>query len=386
METSEQIEKAVRDRYAAGARAAEAALCCPVEYDRKLLEVLPQEILEKDYGCGDPSAFVRPGDRVLDLGSGAGKICWMAAQVAGPRGSVLGVDFNDAMLELAERHRSAIAARVGYDTVRFAKGRIQDLRTDLRFLESHLRSRPVRGLEDLAAMEDALAVQRRERPLVPDGSIDLVISNCVLNLVEPGSKEALFAEMFRVLVKGGRVAISDIVSDEDVPEHLQKDPELWSGCISGAYREDRFLEAFEDAGFHGIELARRDATPWRTVEGIEFRSVTVTARKGKQGPCLERKQAVVYKGPWRKVVDDDGHTLIRGQRMAVCDKTYRILTSEPYAGQTIGIEPYEDIPLESAPDFDCRRTGTRDPRETKGADYQATDEAKPGTCNSTGCC
>ncbi len=106
--------------------------------------------------------------------------------------------------------------------------------------------------------------------------------------------------------------ISDIVSDEPSPEHLQNDPELWSGCISGALTEDGFLEAFEQAGFYGIRLLKRDAQPWQTVEGIEFRSVTVEAFKGKQGPCFERNQAVIYKGPFKEVLDDDGHRMERG--------------------------------------------------------------------------
>ena len=119
--------------------------------------------------------------------------------------------------------------------------------------------------------------------MVPDESVDCVVSNCVLNLVRPGDRRQLFAETFRVLRLGGRAAISDIVSDEDVPEHLQNDPELWSGCVSGAFREDRFLKAFEDAGFYEVQIAARQSEPWRTIEGIEFRSLTVVAHKGKQG-------------------------------------------------------------------------------------------------------
>src|SRR5260370_23930890 len=88
--------------------------------------------------------------------------------------------------------------------------------------------------------------------------------------------------MFRVVRRGGRVAISDIVSDEDVPAELQCDPQLWSGCISGAYREDAFLDAFDRAGFYGMEIVKRDEKPWRTIQGIEFRSITVVAHKGKQ--------------------------------------------------------------------------------------------------------
>ena len=100
-----------------------------MDYDTQYLKVLPAEILERDYGCGDPSAFVRPGDTVLDLGSGAGKICFIAAQIAGAGGKVIGVDFNDEMLGLAEQHREAIGEEIGFQNVEFRKGRIQDLRT-----------------------------------------------------------------------------------------------------------------------------------------------------------------------------------------------------------------------------------------------------------------
>ena len=102
------------------------------------------------------------------------------------------------------------------------------------------------------------------------------------------------------------MVVSDIVCDEDVPQRLQADPELWSGCVSGAFREDLFLEALEQAGFYGIEILRRGSEPWQVIEGIEFRSVTIQAFKGKEGPCIERLQAVIYKGPWRSVTDDDG--------------------------------------------------------------------------------
>ena len=120
--------------------------------------------------------------------------------------------------------------------------------------------------------------------MIPDASVDIVLSNCVLNLVRPEDKARLFREIHRVVVDGGRVAISDIVADRDVPPEMQRDPELWSGCISGAYREDRFLKAFEDVGFREVESVSRGAEPWRTVNGIEFRSLTVHAHKGRASP------------------------------------------------------------------------------------------------------
>ncbi len=212
----------------------------------------------------------------------------------------------------------------------------------------------------------------------------------MLNLVESHAKRRLFEEIFRVLRVGGRAVISDIVSDELVPMELQDDPTLWSGCISGALTEDGFLQAFADAGFYGIRLLKRDAAPWQTVAGIEFRSVTVEAFKGKQGPCFERNQAVIYRGPFKEVLDDDGHRMERGGRYAVCDKTFNLYRKSPYAEHFEFIEPRDEVPLSEAKPFDCSRTAHRHPKETKGQDYAATTEASdccaPGGDGGTACC
>jgi ubiquinone/menaquinone biosynthesis C-methylase UbiE len=379
-------EAVVKQRYERAAQEREVQLCCPVTYDPKYLEVIPREILEKDYGCGDPSRYVRSGDTVLDLGSGGGKICYIAAQIVGPRGRVIGVDFNPEMLALARKYQGEVAGTLGYDNVQFLRGRIQDLALPLDEVDAYLKANPVRSSDDLRRFEEFQSRLRRGAPLVADESVDVILSNCVLNLVREEDREQLFREMFRVLKRGGRVAISDIVSDEPVPEKLKRDPGLWSGCISGAFHEAAFLAAFERAGFHAITLEKYDAQPWKTVQGIEFRSVTVTARKGKQGPCLERNQAVIYRGPWRRVEDDDGHVLLRGQRMAVCDKTYRILTEAPYGGQVIGVPPLKEIPLKKAKPFACGQNSLRAPAETKGRRYRKTLNAEKTCAPGSGCC
>ncbi len=277
------LEEAVHERYAAAAARLEPALCCPVEYDPRHLEVIPAEVLERDYGCGDPSRWVRAGDTVLDLGSGAGKICFIAAQIAGPDGRVIGIDATEDMLALARQARHHVAEALGYANVEFRRGRIQDLDLDLDRLEAWLREHPVRDVSSLAALESHKEALRREAPLVADASVDLVVSNCVLNLVREADKSRLIREIFRVLKPGGRIAISDIVSDKPVPAHLKADPELWSGCISGAFQERELLGAFEAAGFRGIRVETRAEEPFAVVEGIEFRSVTVTAHTGDQG-------------------------------------------------------------------------------------------------------
>lgn len=298
-----KTEHTVKNRYANAAKAPESALCCPVDYDRKYLKAIPQEVIEKDYGCGDPSKYVRPGETVLDLGSGTGKICFIASQVVGPEGRVIGVDMTSEMLEVARRNAPVVAKTIGFANVEFRKGRIQDLALDLEVLDAELKRRPITDAASFLAADELAEELRITRPLVASDSIDVVVSNCVLNLVDPQTKPQLFREIFRVLKKGGRAVISDIVADEPVPEHLQSDPELWSGCISGALTEEAFFHAFAEAGFYGIEILKFDAQPWRSVEGIEFRSVTVQAFKGKQGPCFERNQAVIYRGPFKEVLD-----------------------------------------------------------------------------------
>ncbi len=365
----------VEKRYADAAKAPEAALCCPVEYDRKYLEVIPDEVIEKDYGCGDPSKWVKSGETVLDLGSGTGKICFIASQVVGAKGKVIGVDMTDDMLEVANRNAPIIAERIGYGNVEFRKGRIQDLALDLDLLGKELEVHPVASATDFLKLDEIAEALRIKQPLVETDSIDVVVSNCVLNLVEPEQKPKLFREIFRVLRQGGRAVISDIVSDEPVPEAMREDAHLWSGCISGALTEQGFLEAFEEAGFYGIELVKFETQPWQTVEGIEFRSVTVQAFKGKQGPCFEHNQAVVYQGPFKSVLDDDGHRFDRGVRAAVCDKTFNLLQSGPYAGHFSAIEPLEAVDAEEAQPFDCAKGARRQPKETKGQDYDATTEA-----------
>jgi arsenite methyltransferase len=378
-------ESEVRKRYAAGAQAMEPRLCCPVDYNADYLKIIPKEVIERDYGCGDPSKYLREGETVLDLGSGTGKICFIAAQIVGSAGKVIGVDMTDEMLEVARRNAPIVAERLGYANVEFRKGRIQDLALSIDLLDAELKRRPIGDAATFLAADELAQDLRVKNPLVANDSIDVVVSNCVLNLVEAKAKRQLFDEIFRILKTGGRAVISDIVSDEEVPDELQNDPELWSGCISGALTEEGFLAAFTDAGFYGVQILKRDEKPWQTVAGIEFRSVTIEAFKGKQGPCVERNQAVIYKGPFKEVLDDDNHRMERGGRYAVCDKTYNLYRKAPYRESFEFIEPLSEVPLSEAKPFDCSRTAKRHPKETKGQDYTATTEAS-SCCDGGDCC
>jgi len=380
------VEAAVLERYGNAAQEVEACLCLPVGYDSALLQIIPDEILAKDYGCGDPSRYIREGETVLDLGSGSGKGCYIMAQIVGAKGKVIGVDFNPRMLELARKYQETIGDRLRYHNVEFRRGKIQDLRTNLELVDQYLHENPVRSVADLAGLEEFEYQIRREQPLVADESIDVIVSNCVLNLVRPEDKKALFTEMYRVLRRGGRVVISDIVSDEPIPEHLAKDPDLWSACVSGAFLEEEFLRAFEEAKFHGIHIEELRSEAYQTVEGIEFRAITVTAYKGKEGPCVERNHAVIYRGPWKQVVDDDDHVLPRGARVAVCDKTFEIYSKPPYQDEFILIAPREEVPREKAGVFDCSRDHKRHPRETKGMEYNVTQMSDRVCGPDSNCC
>lgn len=370
------VEANVSERYAEGALAREEALCCPVDYDASLLKMLPQEIIDRDYGCGDPSRYVQEGDIVLDLGSGGGKICYMAAQLVGDKGRVIGVDMTDEMLALARSHQKAMAEKLGGDRVEFHKGHIQDLALSIDAVEEKLQQQPLANADDYQQFEAWKKQQSKSKPMVADDSVSLVISNCVLNLVDKDKRQQMISEIFRVLQPGGRVAISDIISDQHVPTSLQDDPTLWSGCISGAFEEKEFLQAFLDAGFVAVGYDKWDDQPWQVVENIEFRSVTLMATKPSKEHLYDAGQAVIYKGPFSRVVDDLGNIFTRGDRIAVSRRTFELIKSGPYAKDFIAIAPAVDTNLGCF----CLPAGTiRSASETKGGQHS-------GTGTSEACC
>lgn len=325
----------VKERYSAAAQEREEALCCPVSYDPKFLKIIPQEVLDRDYGCGDPSTYVRSGETVLDLGAGGGKICFIAAQIVGPAGRVIGVDMNDDMLDLSRGAQPEVVEKLGFDNIEFRHGHIEDLKTDLDAVGHWLETHPVKSAADYKALESHKAEVGREKPLVADDSIDVIVSNCVLNLVADEEKAQLFSEMFRVLKPGGRIAVSDIVSDQDSPAHLKNDPTLWSGCISGALTETGFADALVDAGFVGVHIDKLEQEPWQVVEEIEYRSATYVAYKPATDAAASKSIEALYTGPWEHVVLEDGTTFRRGERVSVSGPLAATLRSEAYARQFI---------------------------------------------------
>jgi ubiquinone/menaquinone biosynthesis C-methylase UbiE len=205
-------------------------------YTREQLAAIPAEAVGLSLGCGNPAAMasLRPGEVVLDIGSGAGADLFPAAQRVGPTGKVIGVDMLEEMLARARK----TAQQRGYTNVEFRQGDA-----------SHLP--------------------------VEDGSVDVVMSNCVINLVE--DKGQVFQEACRVLKPGGRLAISDVVTDRPFSPAMLNDPEAWSACVTGALPESEYLSLITQAGFTQLSVKRSQS--WPAPDGTLVYSLNVSAEK-----------------------------------------------------------------------------------------------------------
>ena len=279
------------------------------------------------------------------------------------------------MLELAKKHQDDISQKIGYENVKFVMAKIQDMALDMERVQQYLNDNPIQSLDDQERFNHYCNNLKQSSPLIEDKTADVVVSNCVLNLVRPEDKRNLFNEIYRVLKLGGRAVISDIVCDEEPTEAIRNDPHLWSGCIAGAFLEHEFLKMFEDAGFHGIEILARQDTPWQIIEGIEFRSMTLRAWKPQHTTHTDHQHAVVYKGPWKQITDDHGYIYPRGQRIAVSSQKYQALTDQNsiHVNDFIAIPPYQSIDENDAPPFNHHPGTTRSARNTKGIGYNKTE-------------
>lgn len=279
--------------YAQAAEKPQQELCCPTSYSPEDTQHIPQEVRERFYGCGSPIALagLSPGETVLDLGSGAGMDCFLAAKKVGPKGRVIGLDMTDTMLQVSMKYKGRVSENLGYDVVSFTKG----------FLE--------------------------KIPLRPD-SVDLVVSNCVINLSM--DKRKVFSEIWRVLKNQGRFVISDIVSERELPASFRSDKLLWGQCLAGALKEEEFLSYLEQSGFQGIEILHRRF--WKTMEGCSFFSITLRGHKfqGTEG-CSYNGQMAMYCGPFKAVMDEEGHLFPRGEAVEVCTDTAKRLQRPPYS-------------------------------------------------------
>ncbi|MBI1982916.1 MAG: arsenite methyltransferase [Acidobacteria bacterium] len=246
------VKKAVEERYAAIARG-EIKSCCDTSnapdpelytiatmaqgYDAAELAAIP-EGANLGLGCGDPTAEadLAVGQTVLDLGSGAGVDCFLAARRVGPGGHVIGVDMTDAMLAKAREN----ARRGGFTNVEFRKGEIENLPVD-------------------------------------SGTVDRIISNCVINLAP--DKARVFAEAYRVLKPGGAFTVSDIVSFGVVPADVRGDLEKWAGCTAGAMEKEKYLGVIRGAGFGEVAVLKEVIYDYQRGSDYGFASLTVRATK-----------------------------------------------------------------------------------------------------------
>ena len=224
-----------------GASAALDGCCDPITsnlYDASQTGALPQEAVLASLGCGNPTALanLRAGDVVLDLGSGGGIDVLLSARRVGPTGKAYGLDMTDEMLALAEENRR----KAGAENVEFLKGEIEQI------------------------------------PL-PDNSVDVIISNCVINL--SADKDRVLREAFRVLKPGGRFAVSDIVTRGEITPEIRKSVMLWVGCVAGALSEQEYRSKLSAAGFEQIEIEptriyrAEDAREFLSAEGIDVEAI-----------------------------------------------------------------------------------------------------------------
>jgi len=331
----EKPRKIVQRFYGEAAQQPKAELCCPTAFDPAEVAHIPQEVIERFYGCGSPVADAKPqpGEVYVDLGSGAGIDCFIAAKYVGPAGRVIGVDMTDPMLEVARACRPKVAAALGYDVVTFRKGYLEEIPVDTK-------------------------------------AADVVTSNCVINLSP--DKPKVFAEIWRILKDHGRAVIADIVSDREVPPHLKVNEQLWGECIVGALTEEQFLAMLEQAGFYGLSVLKKAF--WKTIEGFQFYSVTVQGFKfEKTQGCTFIGQKAIYRGPFKGILDEEGHLFPRNVEIEVCTDTAAKLLKAPYADLFTILEP-------ARPGDAFRRAGDGTRKELASAACCPPGAAGAGCC------
>ncbi len=296
----------VRSFYSKAAVSVQESLCCPADYNENDLSHIPEEVRNISYGCGSPvnRAQLKSGETMVDLGSGGGIDCFIASRYVGQSGKVVGVDMTDEMLETARKNARKVGDNLGFHNVEFKQG----------FLES-------------IPMEDE--------------SVDLVTSNCVINLST--QKKEVFKEIFRILKPGGRFVIADIISDKQVPEEMRKNQELWGECVSGALTLAEFQEVAQSSEFAGITLTYDYL--WKEVEGIKFYSYILKGYKPDvpEGASCCKSVMAIYAGPYESVTFED-QTFLKGVPVEVDEIDASYLSMPPYAGNFHFYDPETEEP------------------------------------------
>ncbi|MGC8536361.1 MAG: methyltransferase domain-containing protein [Rhizomicrobium sp.] len=284
--------------------------CCtsavPAPHIARALDNVPDEIKARFYGCGSPIPPALWGAHVLDLGCGSGRDCYVLSQLVGPLGHVIGVDMTEAQLAIARHHLDGHAARCGLGNVEFRAGYIEDLL-------------------DLG---------------IADGSMDLVVSNCVLNLSP--DKARVFSEIFRVLKPGGEIYIADVFADRRVPPEIADDPVLRGECLGGALYWEDFRRLMAQAGCADIRVCQARPLEIHNPDlanklgSVGFSARTFRAfRLNLEDRCEDYGQAVRYKGSIAELPHgfdlDDHHYFATGKIVAVCGNTADMLSQSRYA-------------------------------------------------------
>ncbi len=275
---------------------------------QEILNEISQEVKDKYYGCGLTIPDALEGLTILDLGSGSGRDCFIASKLTGEHGSVVGVDMTDEQINVAINNIDYHTKKFGYKqpNVTFVKGNIENL--------------------------SALGLEKE--------SFDLIISNCVLNLVT--DKQKVFSDAFELLKEGGEMYFSDVYSNRRIPQHLQDDKVLWGECLSGALYWNDFLRYAKKAGFTDPRVVEDKPITIENKEleekvgDIEFYSVTYRLFKiqGLESDCEDYGQAVRYKGGIpnneKGLLLDNHHYFPKGKIEPVCGNTYNMLHKTRY--------------------------------------------------------
>ena len=264
----------VREFYARAATLANEDIVNPFAPQQAEALFIPTVSRQRSYGCGSPvqDAGLQPGETLVDLGSGSGVECFLAARMVGETGQVYGIDMTDEMLSLARSSQEQVARELGYDNMEFKEG----------FLEAI--------------------------PL-PDGAADVVISNCVINL-SPDKRRTLH-EAFRILRPGGRLVVSDIVTDEPIPVHIKNNAKLRGECLGGAMQQVDLMAMLRATGFTAMKLVKR--FPYRQLGATSFYSLTFAACK----PAAQEMVDAIYRGPFAAVYTESGELLLKGKKTRV---------------------------------------------------------------------
>ncbi|MFB6371759.1 MAG: methyltransferase domain-containing protein, partial [Bradymonadaceae bacterium] len=329
---SETIQQAIARYYGEtleGTDDLEYDACRVTGYDPGLLEQLTDEVLETRYGCGSPIPRLLEGQTVLDLGCGSGADCFIVSQLVGPQGRVIGVDMTEEQIGIARRNIEPHMANFGYEesNVEFHQSTIEDLPLD-------------------------------------DESVDVVISNCVINLT--ADKQSVFDEIWRVLRPGGEFSISDIVADRRLPDEMRDDAQLWSECLGGALYRGDLRRVTREAGFADIRTL--DSRPSEIVDGVQFFSDRFRGFKlDLEDRCEDYGQVALYRGTIPGAESayrlDDHHLFRAGDAVRVCRNTARMLADTRYADHFDVSEP-----LRHLGEFDCA------PAESESTAEESVDE------------